>query len=321
MAKKAKIAILISGRGSNMAAILYASKLPNCPYEIVLVASNSPNATGLKLAQAEGITTFANDHHGMSREDHDNVIDNAVIDSGAEYIVLAGYMRILSESFTAKWAGAMLNIHPSLLPKYKGLHTHQRALDAGDSHSGCSVHLVTAQLDDGEVLGQAKVKILPDDDADSLADRTLFAEHQLYPATLAAYVSRHQNPDWILDQVRKRALSLDETIERPSFGAPAWRVGNEKSGKYFAYFSHRHFGENSISVFVKTTGSDEQEAMIEADPELYFLPKFYGKAGWIAIRLDRGNVDWDYIGEALAKSWRIVAPKRLTRLIDIANEF
>lgn len=321
MVDKTKIAVFISGRGSNMAAILYASKLPTCPYEIVLVASNNPAATGLKLARAEGIATFAHDHKGLSREDHDQIMHDAVTNKGAQYIVLAGYMRILSAGFTAKWAGAMLNIHPSLLPKYKGLHTHQRAIDAGDSYSGCSVHLVTAELDDGKVLGQTAVRILAEDDADSLAERTLFAEHQLYPAALAAYVTRHQNPDWILDQVRSRALDLDETVERPSFGTPAWRVGNEKSGKYFAYFSHRHFGDNGISVFVKTTGSDEQAALLEADPELYFLPKFYGKSGWIGIRLDRGNVDWDHIAEALAKSWRIVAPKRLIRFHDIANEF
>lgn len=321
MADKAKIAVFISGRGSNMAAILYASKLPTCPYEIVLVASNNPAATGLKLARAEGIATFAHDHKGLSREDHDKIMHDAVTNKGAQYIVLAGYMRILSAGFTAKWAGAMLNIHPSLLPKYKGLHTHQRAIDAGDSCSGCSVHLVTAELDDGKVLGQTAVRILAEDDANSLAERTLFAEHQLYPAALAAYVTRHQNPDWILDQVRSRALDLDETVERPSFGTPAWRVGNEKSGKYFAYFSHRHFGDNGISVFVKTTGSDEQAALLEANPKLYYLPKFYGKAGWIAIRLDQDNVDWDHVETMLAKSWRIVAPKRLTKLIDIANEF
>ncbi len=321
MADKAKIAILISGRGSNMAAILYASKLPDCPYDIILVASNNTAAKGLELASAEGIATFAQEHKDMSREEHDAIMHDAVIKSGADYIVLAGYMRILTADFVQKWTGKMLNIHPSLLPKYKGLHTHKRAIEAGDSYGGCSVHLVTAELDDGEVLGQTKVKILPDDDADSLAERTLFAEHQLYPATIAAYVTREQNPDWILDQVRKRALALEETLERPSFGAPAWRVGNEKNGKYFAYFSHRHFGENGISLFVKTSGSDEQEALLDAEPMLYFLPKFYCKSGWIALRLDTGNIDWDHVEAMLAKSWRIIAPKRLTKLIDIANEF
>ncbi len=321
MADKAKIAILISGRGSNMAAILYASKLPKCPYEIILVASNNPDAQGLKLANAEGIATFAHAHKGMSREDHDVIMHDAIITSGADYIVLAGYMRILSADFVQKWTDKILNIHPSLLPKYKGLNTHQRAIDAGDNYAGCSVHLVTSALDDGTVLGQIKVKILADDDTDSLADRIIFAEHQLYPAAITAYVTREKNPEWILDQVRARALALDETLERPSFGTPAWRVGNEKSGKYFAYFSHRHFGENSISLFVKTSGSDEQEALLDADPMLYFLPKFYGKSGWIAVRLDRGNTDWDHVEAMLSKSWRIVAPKRLTKLIDIAHEF
>ncbi len=321
MADKAKIAVLISGRGSNMAALLYASKLPDCPYEITLVASNNPHAKGLELAKAEGVETFAHDHKGMNREEHDMIMHDAIIKSGADYIILAGYMRILSDAFVQKWVDKMLNIHPSLLPKYKGLHTHKRAIEAGDDYAGCSVHLVTTELDDGEVLGQTKVKILPDDDADSLAKRIIYAEHQLYPATIAAYMTREQNPDWILGQIRKRTLALEETLERPSFGAPAWRVGNEKSGKYFAYFSHRHFGENGISVFVKTSGSDEQEALLDADPELYFLPKFYGKSGWIAVRLDRGNTDWDHIEAMLTKSWRIVAPKRLTKLMDIANEF
>ena len=124
----------------------------------------------------------------MARSDHDAVMDAAVRAAGADYIALAGYMRILSESFVRGWQGRMLNIHPSLLPKYKGLHTHERALEAGDSHGGCSVHLVTAELDDGPVLAQTEVAILPGDDADSLSARVLIAEHQLYPRTLAAYV-------------------------------------------------------------------------------------------------------------------------------------
>ena len=264
---------------------------------------------------------WAHSHKGLERAAHDEIMHDAVMRSGAQYIILAGYMRILSAQFTEKWHEKMLNIHPSLLPKYKGLNTHQRALDAGDNYTGCSVHLVIPELDDGAVLGQTKVKILDGDDANSLADRTLFAEHQLYPAMIAKYVTCEQDPEWILSKVREIALSLEETLERKSFGSPAFRVGNEKSGKYFAYFSHRHFGEQGISVFVKTSGLDEQEALMDMDPELYFLPKFYGKSGWIAYRLDTGNCDWDHVRTAMEKSWRIVAPKRLTRLIDIAGEF
>ncbi|OCC22545.1 phosphoribosylglycinamide formyltransferase [Croceicoccus estronivorus] len=187
--RKAKVAVLISGSGTNMAALLYASRQPGSPYEIVLVASNDPTAGGLKLAEAEGVTTFALSHKGMARAAHDAAMDEAIRSSGAEYVALAGYMRILTPEFVAGWSGRMLNIHPSLLPKYRGLHTHERALEAGDSHGGCTVHLVTADLDDGPILGQSKVAILPDDTADSLAGRVLIAEHQLYSRCLAALVT------------------------------------------------------------------------------------------------------------------------------------
>ncbi|MBU6206888.1 MAG: phosphoribosylglycinamide formyltransferase, partial [Alphaproteobacteria bacterium] len=135
---RAKIAVLISGRGSNMAALLYASRAADCPYEIVLVASNDPEAQGLHLAAAEGIPTFAYPHKGMERTVHDALMHAEISKAGAEYVALAGYMRLLSPEFVNRWAGRMLNIHPSLLPKYKGLHTHERALEAGDSHAGCS---------------------------------------------------------------------------------------------------------------------------------------------------------------------------------------
>ncbi|AMO71317.1 phosphoribosylglycinamide formyltransferase [Sphingorhabdus sp. M41] len=321
MADKAKIAILISGRGSNMAAMVYAAKTPDCPFEIMLVASNDPDAPGLRLAEAESIATFAHRHKGLAREAHDEIMHDAIVQSGAEYVVLAGYMRILSDGFVRKWTNHMLNIHPSLLPKYKGLDTYQRAIDAGDRVAGCSVHLVTAELDDGPVLAQTEVAILSDDDADTLAGRILIAEHQLYPATLARYVTRENDPDWILGQVRERAMALAETHERPSFGAPGWRVGSERTGKYFAYFAQSHHGEASIALLVKTTGTDEQAALIDADPELYYSPKFYGKSGWIAIRLDTGSTDWDHITERLYKSWCQVAPRRLTKMVEIADQF
>ena len=304
-----------------MAALLYAAKAENCPFEVVLVASNDPQAPGLKLAEAEGIVTFAHPHKGLGRGEHDQIMHEAIVAAGADYVALAGYMRILSDEFVSQWQDHMLNIHPSLLPKYKGLDTYQRALDAGDSHAGCSVHLVTPELDDGPVLAQTEVAILPGDTADILADRVLVAEHQLYAATLAKYVTREADPDWILEQVRTRALALEETHERPSFGTPGWRVGSEKTGKYFAYFSRRHFGETGTSVFVKTSGLDEQNALLDADPDLYFAPKFYGKSGWIAIRLDTGHTDWGHVGDWLEKSWRMVAPKRLTKMMDIAAEF
>ncbi len=187
---KARVAVLISGRGSNMAALVYAAKREDCPYEIVLVASNDPEAQGLEFARAEGIATFGHSHKGLKRAEFDAIIDAELRKAGAEYVALAGYMRLLSPEFVAGWTGKMLNIHPSLLPKYKGLHTHERALEAGDTHGGCSVHIVTAELDDGPVLGQTEVAILPDDTADTLAARVLIAEHQLYSRVLADFVSR-----------------------------------------------------------------------------------------------------------------------------------
>jgi phosphoribosylglycinamide formyltransferase-1 len=191
--QRAKVAVLISGSGTNMAALLYAAKAADCPYEIVFVGSNKPEAAGLKLAAAEGIPTWAETHKGKSRDEFDATVDKQIRASGAEYLALAGYMRILSEDFVRGWEGRMLNIHPSLLPKYKGVDTHQRAIDAGDSHGGCSVHIVTAELDDGPVLAQTSVAILPDDTAATLAGRVLFAEHQLYPATLATFIREQRS--------------------------------------------------------------------------------------------------------------------------------
>lgn len=149
---KAKVAIFISGSGTNMAALLYASRLPDCPYEVGLVASNKEDAAGLELAKIEGIATFAHSHKGIERAEHDTAMERAVQDAGADYIVLAGYMRILSEEFVSRWTGKIINIHPSLLPKYKGLNTHARAIEAGDSHGGATVHLVTPELDSGAIL-------------------------------------------------------------------------------------------------------------------------------------------------------------------------
>lgn len=191
---KARLAIMISGTGTNMAALLYAARNPHCPYEMILVASNNPDAPGLKLAEAEGIATFAHPHKGLSRADHDAIMHKALTDVQADYVALAGYMRILSDGFVRQWSGRMLNIHPSLLPKFKGLNTYQQALDAGDSHAGCSVHLVTPELDDGPVLGQTKVAIMPGDDAQSLAERVRLAEHQLYPKTVSDYLMRERDP-------------------------------------------------------------------------------------------------------------------------------
>ena len=310
--ERAKVAVLVSGSGTNMAALLYASRAADCPFEIVLVASNNPDSAGLVLAAAEGVPTFALPHKGMARADHDRAMDTAIRASGAQYVALAGYMRILTPEFVAGWDGRMVNIHPSLLPKYTGLHTHERAIAAGDSHGGCTVHLVIAELDAGPVLGQTRVAILPGDDADTLARRVLIAEHQLYPRCLAALVSRESSADWLLGRVRDLALALPDTEERTSHGAPGWRVG----GKYFAYFNDQHHGTPHIALLVKTSGVDEMEGLIEAHPDAYFRPAYYGASGWIGVILNRPGVDWDAVADWLSRSWRSVAPKRLAQMLD-----
>jgi phosphoribosylglycinamide formyltransferase-1 len=318
---RARVAVFLSGTGSNMAALLYASRIAAAPFEIVLVASNSPDAPGLALARAEGVLTFVLPHKGISRTQHDAAMSQAARDSGADYIALAGYMRILGPEIVAEWAGRMLNIHPSLLPKYKGLDTHARALAAGDSHAGCSVHLVSDELDGGEVLGQVPVAILPADTPASLAARVLVAEHQLYSRVLAEYVSRSREPAHLLDCVRTLALALPHTHERDSHGAPGWRVGSEKSGKYFAYFNDRHHGTDHVALLVKTGGMDELLDLVEAQPERYFKPAYYGASGWVGIILDQPGLDWDDIAEWLERSWRAVAPQSVSRRLAWADEF
>lgn len=173
-----------------MAALLYASRRKDCPYEIVLVASNRADAAGLELAEAEGVPTFVLSHKGMERTDHDRAMDAAIREAGAQYVALAGYMRILTKEFVSRWQGRMLNIHPSLLPKYRGLHTHEQAIANGDAWAGCTVHLVTPELDDGPILGQTPVAVLPGDTSVTLGARVLIAEHQLYSRCLEALVTR-----------------------------------------------------------------------------------------------------------------------------------
>ena len=314
---RAKVAVMISGGGTNMAALLYAARAQNCPYEIVLVASNNPDASGLKLAAAEGVATFALPHKGMARADHDAAMDAAIRASGAQYVALAGYMRILTPAFVAGWEGRMLNIHPSLLPKYKGLHTHERAIEAGDSHGGVTVHLVTAELDDGPILGQTRVAIIPGDTGETLAARVLFAEHQLYARCLADYVARERDPAWLIAQVRNLAMAQPDAEETLSHGMACFGILRAKK---FAWVSANHHGDGRVALLVRISGLDEQAQLIEADPARYYRPAYFGDE-WIAIRLDLGDTDWDAIGEWLARSWRAVAPKRLTALMDAADQF
>jgi len=182
-----KVGILISGRGSNMMAIVEQAA---DAYEVVVVASDKPEAPGLIWAREHGIPTFALSPKGIGKLAYEAAISAALREAGAEIVALAGYMRLLSDEFVAEWRGRIVNIHPSLLPKYKGLDTHARAIAAGDEEAGCSVHIVTEELDAGDVLGQARVPILPDDDADTLAARVLAEEHRLYPQVLADFAAR-----------------------------------------------------------------------------------------------------------------------------------
>lgn len=190
-----RVAILISGGGSNMVALV-DSMTGEHPARPVLVLSNDPNAGGLAKAADRGIQTAAVDHKpfGKDRAAFEEKLQEKLEEAQPDIICLAGFMRILTPDFISKWEGRMLNIHPSLLPKYKGLHTHARAIEAGDTEHGCSVHEVTAELDDGPILGQARVPILPGDSPDMLADRVLPVEHKLYPLVLRRFASGETEP-------------------------------------------------------------------------------------------------------------------------------
>jgi phosphoribosylglycinamide formyltransferase 1 len=315
---KARIAVLISGRGSNMAALIYAAKAPDCPFEIALVISNTPDAAGSALAAAEGIATAALPS-GMKA--FVAAATEALAEHGIHYVALAGFMRILPPDFVAAWAGRMLNIHPSLLPKYKGLDTHARAIEGGDKFGGCSVHIVTEALDDGDVLAQTQVAILPGDTADTLAARVLIAEHQLYARTLAAYVSRPFDAGWIERQVDRLASALPEVSRKTSHGSPGWAVGSGANPKLFAIIADQHHGADAIGLLVKASGPDEMTGLIEAAPHAYYWPKYYGASGWIGLIMNRADVDWDEVGEWLERSWRACAPPKLTKLMRVAEGF
>ena len=183
---KTRSAIFISGRGSNMMALVEAAKAADFPAEFVLVVSNDPNAAGLQWAAERGIKTVAVDHKpfGKDREAHERLINDALVAEGIEFICLAGYLRVLTPFLVDAWAGKMINIHPALLPEFKGLHTHERAIEAGAIEHGATVHWVSSGVDEGEIIAQARVPVLAGDTADALAARVLAEEHKLYPAAL-----------------------------------------------------------------------------------------------------------------------------------------
>ncbi|NBE06024.1 phosphoribosylglycinamide formyltransferase [Paragemmobacter ruber] len=192
----ARVAILISGGGSNMLALLRDMASGDHPAQAVLVASNDPGAAGLARAAALGVAVAAVDHRpfGGDRAAFEAALLEPILAARPDILCLAGFMRVLTPAFVDRFAGRMLNIHPSLLPKYPGLHTHQRALEAGDAEAGCTVHEVTPVLDAGPILGQARVPVLAGDTADTLAARVLVQEHRLYPAVLRRFAAGDRTP-------------------------------------------------------------------------------------------------------------------------------
>jgi phosphoribosylglycinamide formyltransferase-1 len=186
-----RVGILISGRGSNMVSLVKAAQAPDFPAEIALVLSNVPGAGGLERAREFGIAIATVDHrlHGKDREAFERAMDEVLRVNQIEIVALAGFMRIMTPWFVRRWEGRLLNIHPSLLPLFRGTHTHRQALETGVAEHGCSVHFVVPELDAGPVIAQAKVPVLPGDDEDSLAKRVLVQEHLLYPLALAEVAS------------------------------------------------------------------------------------------------------------------------------------
>ena len=184
--RRARVGVLISGRGSNMAALFEAARDPDYPAEIVCVVSNRPNAAGLQFAQGLNILTQVVDHKNYStRESFDAALNEYLQTQKLDVIACAGFMRIMTPVLLDPWAGKMINIHPSLLPLYKGTHTHERALADGAKIHGCTVHYVTAELDSGPIIAQAEVPVLADDTPETLSARVLAEEHKLYPKALA----------------------------------------------------------------------------------------------------------------------------------------
>ena len=184
--QRRRVAVLISGRGSNMASLIEAARAPGYPAEILLVLSNRPDAPGLVHAAAQGIATAVVDHRTYpEREAFERALDRELAERGIELLCLAGFMRILTPWFIDRWVGRMLNVHPSLLPLFKGLHTHRRAIEEGVRIHGCTVHFVTPELDSGPIVAQAAVPVLPSDTEESLRARVLRQEHAVYRLALA----------------------------------------------------------------------------------------------------------------------------------------
>ena len=301
-----------------MAALIYAAQAEDCPYEVALVASDKPDAEGLALARAEGVAVAELPPARGNRAGFEVSLAEAIDAAGIDTIACAGYMRILGDDFVKRYAGRIINIHPSLLPAHKGLDTHAAVLAAGEAVTGATVHHVVAELDSGPILGQVRVTVQPGDTVETLAERVRIAEHQLYPRVLAELVAAEVGPEAVLAKVRALALALPAAAEKLTHGMPGFFV---EGGKFFAYYTRDHHGDGITALLVKASGVEEQAQLIENDPELYYRPAYFGPSGWVGIRLDGGAVDWGHIEDWLSRSWRAVAPKKLTALIDAADAF
>ena len=286
-----------------MVALAEAAREAGCPYRIVLVASDKPDAPGLSLARDMGVPIFALSPKGIGKAGFEAALDAALREAGVELIALAGYMRLLSPDFVARWRGRILNIHPSLLPRYKGLDTHARAIAAGDAVAGCSVHLVTEELDAGEVLGQAEVPILPGDTPDTLAARVLAEEHRLYPRVLADYARVVTDP---LARVRQIALALPEASEATGFGPISFMV---EGFVFVHYWPDRDKG--APSLLVRTGNAGEVAILIEREPATFFRSTYLANSEWVGLRIATPDIDWEHVADRIARSWELAAPRRL----------
>lgn len=220
---KKRVAILISGRGSNMQTLVGAAKAADYPAEIALVVSNRPEAAGLAWAKTQGIPSLALDHtHFESREHFEGQLQGLLTTSRVDLVALAGFMRLMTQGFVERWRDRMLNIHPSLLPAFPGLYTHERVLEAGVTITGCTVHLVRAEMDSGPILAQAAVAVRANDTAETLGARVLEAEHQLYPSVLGLYAAGQFAIEG------ERARYLGETSQKSAIFSPPLASADSK---------------------------------------------------------------------------------------------
>lgn len=216
-----RVGILISGRGSNMRSLIEAARAPDYPAEVVVVISNRPDAAGLAFAKEHGIPALGLDHTRYEGREHfESQMQTVLAASKVDLVACAGFMRLMTAGFVEKWRDRMLNIHPSLLPSFKGLHTHERALEAGVRLAGCTVHVVRAGMDEGPILAQSAVAVAPDDTAETLGARVLAAEHKLYPLALAMFArgeARVEGEKIVFSQT----FNLNDVLASPDLARPA----------------------------------------------------------------------------------------------------